>query len=126
MCHTVESIMDKSIHARWMVMLNPLFPDDALLTSSDAADDFLLYASWKLNNDPKRPNKRSRTVVIEVPQNTIDDYLEKSKTRQLDDDQKLYLQVKEFIHLFNPDHDTPPDETPPEVRLVACGSVLDS
>lgn len=126
MCHTVESTMDKSIHARWLVMLNPLFPDDALLTSSDTSDDFLLSASWKLNTDANQPDKRSRTVVIEVLQKTVNDYLQKSETRQLDDDQKLYLQVREFIHLFNPDHDTPPDETPPEVRLVACGSVLDS
>lgn len=118
--------MDKSIHTRWLQMLNPLFPEDTLLTTSSTTDDFLVCASWKLNNDTERPNKRSRTVVIEVPQETLNDYIAKSEARQMYDDQKLYNQVKEFIHLLNPDHDTPNDETPPEVRLVACGSVLDS
>ncbi len=118
--------MDKKLHSRWLDILYPLFPENARLTSSYINDDFLVSASWKLNNDSKQPDKRSRTVVIEVPKGTIDDYSGKSETRQIYDDQKLYMQVKEFLHLFNPNHETPADESPPEVRLVACGSVLDS
>lgn len=118
--------MDKFIHARWVEMLNPLFPEDALLHASNTTDEFILSASWKLNNNANQPNKRSRTVVIEVPQETVNDYTAKSEARQTFDDQKLYIQVKEFLHSLNPDHDTPDHETPPEVRLVACGAVLDS
>ncbi|MDW3094623.1 MAG: hypothetical protein R8G33_03015 [Gammaproteobacteria bacterium] len=117
--------MDKNIHSRWLTILHPLFPENALLTSNSQSNDFLVTASWKLNN-PKYSGKKSRTVVIEVPQETVNDYSKKSETRQIYDDQKLYKQAKEFLHLLNPDHDTPSDKPPPEVRLVACGTVLDS
>lgn len=117
--------MDKNIHSRWMEILLPLFPENTFLASNHASDEFKLIGSWKLNDD-NAPEKMSRTIVIEVPQETITAYSQKSETRQIYDDQKLYKQVKEFLHLLNPNHDTPIDKTPPEVRLVACNSVLDS
>ncbi len=118
--------MDKNIHSRWLDILHPLFPENASLNSNSQNNEFLVSASWRLNNNPKTPGKISRTVVIEVPQGTVEEYSKKSETRQIYDDQKLYKQVKEFLHLLNPNHDTPPDKPPPEVRLVACGTVLDS
>ena len=118
--------MDKNIHTRWMEILHPLFPDDASLSSDQINDDFLLSASWNLNGDGQDLPRRSRTVVIEVPQETVAHYIKKSETRQIYDDQKLYKQVKEFLHLFNPNHDTPTGQPPPEVRLVASNAVLDS
>jgi len=117
--------MDKQLHTHWFNLVSPLFPHNATLTSESTIDDFLVSASWLLNNDPNHPNKRSRTVVIEVPKDTINDYANKSVERKIEDDKKLCKQVKEFIHLLNPNHDTT-DGSAPEVRLVACGSVLDS
>ena len=118
--------MDKKLHKHWLNIVNPIFPEGAELTSKDSMDDFLVSASWLMNNDPHHPNKRSRTVTIEVPKDTIDSYMNKSAARKAEDDKKLYSQAKEFIHLFNPNHDTPDDIAPPEARFVACSSVLDS
>ncbi len=118
--------MDKQLHAHWFNLISPLFPEDSKLTSESTVDDFLVTASWLLNNDPSRPNKRSRTVVIEIPKNTINGYSSKTDSRKINDDKKLCQQVKEFLTLLNPNHDTPEDSCAPEVRLVVCGSVLDS
>ena len=118
--------MDKQLHTHWFNLISPLFPENSKFTSASTADDFLITASWLLNNDPSQPNKRSRTVVIEIPKDTISDYSNKTDSRKINDDKKLCKQVKEFLHLLNPNHDTPEDDSAPEVRLIACGSVLDS
>jgi hypothetical protein len=118
--------MDKQLHTHWLNLISPLFPDNSEITSEPTMDEFLVSASWLLNNDPAQPNKRSRTVVIEIPKDTIYDYSGKTDNRKIDDDKKLCEQIKEFLHLLNPNHNTPENDCAPEVRLVACGSVLDS
>jgi hypothetical protein len=122
----LEGSMDTKLHKHWLNIINPLFPENAELISTDSTDEFLVSASWKLNNDTKQPNKKSRTIVIQVPKETIDDYCNKSEIRKIHDDEKLFNQVKEFLHFFNPNHNTPAEEVPPEARLIACKSVLDS
>ena len=59
--------MDKDIHSRWLTILYPLFPENASITPNCDNNEFLISASWKLNNNPLDPDLRSRTVVIEVP-----------------------------------------------------------
>jgi len=118
--------MDKKLHSHWLNLITPLFPNNSDIISKSTIDDFQVSASWLLNNDANQPDKRSRNVVIEIPNNTINEYTKKSNDRKFDDDKKLCKQIKEFIHLLNPNHDTPEGISAPEVRLVAGDSVLDS
>lgn len=116
--------MNEQLHTHWINLITPLFPDYVDLKSEPDAEDFVLSASWLLNNDPAQPAKRSRTIVIEVPRQTINEYTEKNESRRADDDEKLYMQIKEFLHFLNPDHQSISEDTTPEVRLVAGSSVL--
>ena len=118
--------MTKELHAHWMNIIYPLFPEKALITCSDADNCFLAKVSWQLDNDANQPNKRSRVVAIEVPEEVIDEYQNKSKEQQKQDDKKLVLQVEEFLSQFDPNHDSSPEETPPEARIVIGHTVLDS
>ena len=118
--------MDKELHRQWLGIISPLFPDGAYITSRDDLDDFKASVSWLLNNDLAQSDKMSRVVVIEITKETINEYTMKSQIKQKNDNGKLYLQVREFLSAFDPNHDTPVGESPPEVKLVVCTAVLNS
>lgn len=118
--------MDKILYKHWLDLIYPLLPETASVTSYDHSDNFEASLSWELDNDPKRPHKESRIILIEIPKKTIDDYRNKSKIRQETDDNKLALQIKKFLQNFNPNHDTPLGQSSPKKRLVISDAVLDS
>lgn len=118
--------MDQQLHQHWFGLISPLFPQNAELISSSASEDFKVFASWLLNNDPQQPDKRSRIIEVEVPPEAIELYQAKSMQRQASDDKKLVQQVQNFLGGFNPEHDSKPGEPAPEVKMLICQSVLDS
>ena len=69
-------------------------------------DGHLIQIDWKLENDPKHPNKRSRKIEIIIKEGFIEDYLnENKKDRELSDAMLKNLICERFNH-FNPDDDT--------------------
>lgn len=118
--------MNKELYKHWLDVIYPVLPERASVTSFDHSEKFEASMSWELDCDPRRPHKESRIIVIEIPKTTVDDYKNKSINRQKMDDKKLMTEVKEFLQDFNPDHDTPLGQSPPEKRLVISGAVLDS
>lgn len=118
--------MDQQLHQHWFSLIAPLFPENAELLSSSASNDFKVFASWLLNNDPQQPDKRSRIIEVEVPPEAIEQYQAKTSQRKASDDQKFVLQVQKFLSGFNPEHDSKPGERAPEVKMLICKSVLDS
>ena len=118
--------MNKTLHKHWLGRITPLFPAGTKFTSFDNLDDFKAKAYWKLNNDPNRPNKSSRIVIVEITEKAIEDYQSKSATRQEEDDTKITAQIEEFLSEFDPNHDSFPGEPTPEVKLLISGAVLNS
>lgn len=76
-------------------------------------DDFCLDIYWKLNNDPSRPNKRSRKLRLIISEETLADYRDANDEVRNSYDQKLNKFVADIINNFNGDHDTPYGETEP-------------
>ena len=118
--------MNKDLHKHWFDQIRPLFPDETEFTPFEDFDDFITQASWKLNTDPERPNKRSKKVKIIIPSDVIDDYENKSTAKKQEDDKSLLQHVKQFLKEFDPDHDTPKENPVPEVDFVIGGNVLNS
>ena len=54
----------------------PLMPEGAEQIINEQADYYSTSISWKLNNDPKRPNKRSKTIAIIISREAVDDFSE--------------------------------------------------
>ena len=118
--------MNKELHKHWLDQISPLFPDDTEFTPFVDLDDFRTNASWRLNTDPERPNKRSKIIKIIIPSEVIDDYENKSTTNKQEDDEKLLQFVETFLKEFDPDHDTLKENPVPEVDFVIGGNVLNS
>ena len=118
--------MNKVLYKHWLDIICSQLPDNASVVSYDHSENFEASVSWELHNDPKRPHKESRVIEIEVPKETIETYVYKSKKRQEMDDGKLALEVSECFRGFNPNHDVPIGQASPKKRFVINESVLNS
>jgi hypothetical protein len=77
----------------WVRLIKTIFPENAWITSRFFNNDHLIQIDWKLENDPKNPNKRSKKIEIIIKEGAIEDYLNKNKKdRELSD-----IMLKEFI-----------------------------
>lgn len=79
---------------------------DKYLVSS-GGDGFKLCIHWKLNNDPERPNKYSKTIAIQVPRELIEDfpgYPENMQNRGL---AKIGTYIQGKLGTFDPNHNSP-------------------
>lgn len=89
----------------WLRIITPYFPTNAWIASRLSEGDHVIEIDWRLENDPHRPNKRSRKIQIIIPEGAIDDYLDKNKAeRELSDD-KMKKWISERYNHFNPDPD---------------------
>jgi len=77
-----------------------------------------VMVSWRLNDDPDRPNKRSKTIEITVSREAADDFANASAADQA----RAFARVSAFLGnclaQFDPSHDTPRYESPPVVHWV--------
>ena len=81
-------------------------------------------AAWKLNSDPARPNKMSKTIAIQVTNEAVQDF----DSAAAADPTNAYARISRFIaaHLatFDPNHDSPRFEPPPVERWFITTNVL--
>lgn len=80
--------------------------------------------SWKLNDDPERPNKMSKTISICVSHDAAEDFASASAANQ----GAAYRRVSEFLSAklaqFDPQHNVPRDESPPVEKWVITSAVV--
>jgi hypothetical protein len=98
--------MAEDILDYWVRLIKKIFPANAWITSRFLKNDCLIQIDWKLINDPRDPNKRSKKIEIIIKEGAIDNYLDKNKIdRELSD-----IMLKELIceryNQFRPDDDT--------------------
>ena len=100
----------------WLGIIKPLFPTNAWVASRLSGGDYLINIDWKLNNDPRRPSKRSRKIEIIIEEKVIDAYLNKDKDKRVSADIKMKQWISERYNQFTLDHGTntynsmPPDK----------------
>lgn len=68
---------------------------------------FKLSIHWKLRNDPERPNKYSKTIVIDVPRELIEDFSAYPDHVQQEALRKIGDFVSSKLMAFDPDHNHP-------------------
>ncbi len=80
--------------------------------------------SWKLNDDPERPNKMSKTVSICVSHEAAEDFANASAANQ----DAAYMRVSEFLSEklshFDPQHNAPRRESPPNEKWVITSEIV--
>jgi hypothetical protein len=91
-----------------------LFPKNSDFVFFARDGDLCIRVSWHLNDDPARPNKRSRNIIIRISREALDDYLyvEDREERRLASREKLSAYVAEQLRKFDPRHDRSRHATP--------------
>jgi len=85
---------------------------------------FDVVVSWKLEDDPGRPNKPSKTIAISVTDEAAEDFANASGSMKQDALAKLQKFLAENLRKFDPAHDTPKYESPPVEKWQLTNSVL--
>ena len=99
-------------------------PAEAELYVVNCLSGFDLAVSWKLGDDPERPNKRSKTIVSSVSKEVSDDFsCASGQVKQLALARLRTFLTKNFQQ-FNPNHSSPIFEPPPVERWQLTTSVL--
>jgi hypothetical protein len=105
----------------YLRFIKRFFPANADFVPSTRDGDLYLRISWHLNDDPLRPNKRSRNILLRIPEEVLEDHLYVDDPRRHEAEQRLAEFVRARLKTFNPQHDTPANKTPPreEWRVTA-------
>lgn len=90
-----------------------VFPRDARIIAPPGEGDFVLLASWKVNDDPERPSKRSKTVRIMVSEEAVEDYRSGVPGERLNAQRRFEAWLRAKVAGFDPRHDRPLGHEPP-------------
>jgi len=97
--------MTEDILDYWVRLIKTIFPENAWISSRFVNDNCLIQIDWKLENDPKNPNKRSKKIEIIIKKGAIEDYLDKNKSdRELSDILLKELICERYNHFIS-EHD---------------------
>jgi hypothetical protein len=107
-------------------LLKPIFPDNAEINSFERSSDLIIKIRWKLTNDPNRPNKPSRRIEIIIPEDVMEDYLEKNTDNQSKDNEKIKQFIEQKFKKFNPEPETPLYASPPVEQWIVTHNIFDS
>ena len=97
--------MAEDLLDHWVTLIKPIFPSNAWIVSEFSKNNHVIQIDWKLGNDSRQQNKRSRKIQIIIKEDAIDDYLDRNKP-----DRHLFnLILKESLcerfNRFDPDND---------------------
>jgi hypothetical protein len=80
--------------------------------------------SWKLNDDPERPNKMSKTIRITVSREAADDFASASGASREEAFRRVSGYLAQRLREFDPKHNVPRDEPPPVEQWVITTNLL--
>lgn len=93
-------------------------PKDAEKSQVQHGSCLALSIYWKLKNDPERPNKYSKTIVILIPKELIDDFPNYPSNMQQSALTKLASYISNQLKAFDPNHNAPRYIQPPTEKWV--------
>ena len=103
----------------WVKLIKMIVPANAWIASRFSNNDHLIQIDWKLGNDPKHPDKRSKKIEIIIKEGTIDDYLNQNKNdRELSDAILKKLIGERFNHFNAADNTSATSYSSPERWLI--------
>ncbi|MBU2709282.1 hypothetical protein KCM76_25020 [Zooshikella marina] len=95
-------------------IVKSVFPSNAEIKERNNS----LLIDWTLNNDPGRPNQRSKTIILEISQELLEDLPNESQAKQ----EQCFGQISTFLQQelanFEPNHNTLYGQETPSERWV--------
>lgn len=105
--------MSKEFIDQWIKKIASSFPADAEMSIIEDSrfHGVKIRVHWPLHNDPKRPNKISRPIIIHITKEAIDDCSDPGRAGK-----RFEGIIKNKLAEFEPGHDCPrhvpvPEET---------------
>ncbi len=99
--------MANAVEEHFLAVVRPAFPRHADFHIRGESGDICIYVDWKLDNDPARPNKRSKKIKICISGEAVEDYANADNQNQKGADERLLKAVSGQLRAFSPDHNLP-------------------
>lgn len=107
--------------------IKSVMPQNADVSLAPTTSAIVVGVSWPLNDDPARPNKRSKTISIHVSHEAAQDFANVAPH----DHGACYARIQNYLsqklRSFDPKHTASVHEAPPvEVWVITSEMVLGS
>jgi hypothetical protein len=79
---------------------------------------------WKLNDDPERQNKMSKTIAIAVSHEAVADFASASAANQAGAYQRVGNFLAQKLAQFDPQHNAPKYEPPPVEQWTITSALV--
>jgi hypothetical protein len=99
-------------------------PPGALIQFVPGVGCLNVGVSWKLNDDPDRPNKMSKTIAIAVSHEAAQDFASASAANQVQAFERVATFLKHKLAQFDPSHNSPKYDSPPVEHWVINTAIV--
>ena len=96
-------------------IVSSVMPSNAEIRVNPQTAYYQAGISWKLNNDPERPNKESKVIILNVSYEVLQAIPNLSGAEQQGALNRINIFLKEKLKSFNPDHNEPHGAPAPTV-----------
>jgi hypothetical protein len=109
------SLMPKDFSHHFRSLIAPHVPIDSRVLTPSEGSDLVILITWRLGNDPLRPNKRSRLLRLVITEEALQDYASGSDGTRLAGDKRFGAWLQAKLAAFDFNHDSPFGVNPPPV-----------
>jgi hypothetical protein len=99
-------------------------PSNAEIQVVPGVGSLNIGVSWKLNDDPARPNKMSKTISICVPHEAVQDFASASAVNQSAAYQRVSAFLTQKLSQLDPTHNAPKYEPPPVEQWIITSAIV--
>jgi hypothetical protein len=105
-------------------VIKEAMPANAEIREIPGAESLNVAVSWKLNDDPERPNKMSKTIMICVSHEAAEDFASVAHANQKTAYERISSFLTQRLANFVPMHNASKYETPPVEKWVIDSQVV--
>lgn len=113
-----------SLEDQILQTIKAAMPPNAKIQVVPGIEAFNVCVSWKLNDDPNRPNKMSKTISICVSHEAAQDFASASAVDQGYTFHRVMAFLTAKLATFDPKHNAPKHEAPPVEQWVISSEVV--
>ncbi len=99
-------------------IMDSVFPAHAEIHINEQIESFQAGISWNLNNDPERPNKKSKTIILNISREVLEDLPNVPPAKQEECFEKISSYLQQRLSDFDPEHSAPYGQPAPAETWV--------
>ncbi len=118
--------MNREIAEHFVDLVTRTLPKHADIVRADQDGDLRLVIDWRLGTDPRRTNKRSKSIELRISEEAISDYVNSDEQRRRSADANLTKHLKGKLASFDAEHKAPPEVVPPRERWIVSSGIINT